>query len=129
VTGIVLRIVAPAIAVLGMSSLAHAANDSLVPAMGHGIALQVCTQCHLVEPGKVNPPDHVGGPSFQTIADGPTVTVAQLHKHLQTTKSNKHIPLAMPSPGLTRDEENKVVAYILSLRSGPGATPAHPEDQ
>ncbi|HTJ62939.1 MAG TPA: c-type cytochrome [Alphaproteobacteria bacterium] len=122
-TGIVPRIVASGAVLFGLSSAAHAANDTLVPAMGHGIALQICTQCHLVEPGQVNPPDHVGGPSFQTIANGEDVTVAKLRKHLRTTEVNKRLPLAMPNPALTPDEENKLVAYIISLRTGTASTP------
>ena len=123
-----LRLAVPAIAVLGFSPLAHAANDSLVPAMGHGIALQLCTSCHLIEPGQANPPGHIGGPSFQTIANTEDVTEAKLRKHFSTT-NRRTTALSMPNIDLTRDERSKLIAYILSLRNpqAPADTPAPAE--
>ena len=120
---VVLLIVASAIVAIGFFPMTYAA-DSLVPAMGHGIAQQKCTTCHLIEPGQVNPPEHVGGPSFQTIANSEDVTVAKLRKHL--TKSNRRVgALIMPNQDLTSDELNKLTAYILSLRQAqPAAEPA-----
>jgi mono/diheme cytochrome c family protein len=125
VTGIILRIVAPAVAVFGIASLSYAANDTLVPAMGHGIALQLCTTCHLVEPGQVNPPGHVGGPSFQTIANSEAVSEEKLRRHFNTL-NRRTTALSMPNIGLTRDERTKVIAYIMSLRNpqAPADAPA-----
>lgn len=119
---IVLPIVASMTVAIGFFPVTYAAN-SLVPAMGHGIAQQKCTTCHLIEPGQVNPPEHVGGPSFQTIANGEDVAVAKLRKHL--TKSNRRVgALTMPNQDLTSDELNKLTAYIVSLRQAqPTAQP------
>src|ERR1700743_1806280 len=103
--------------------MTYAAN-SLVPAMGHGIAQQKCTTCHLIEPGQVNPPGHVGGPSFQTIASNEDVTMAMLTKHL--TKTNRRVgAFGMPNLALTSDELHKLGTYIMSLRqTQPDAQPA-----
>ena len=113
---VVLRIVAPAVTVFGLASTSHAANDTIVPAMGHGIALQRCTTCHLIEPGQANPPGHVGGPSFQTIANSGDLSEEKLRSHFNTL-NRRTTALSMPNIGLTRDERNKVIAYILSLRN------------
>ena len=100
-----------------MSNLpALAASNKVSSGMGHDLAVHLCTSCHLVEPGQVNPPGHVGGPSFQTIADRPDVTEQSLRKHLRTTHSNSMIPLAMPNPQLTEDELIKIIDYLISLR-------------
>jgi cytochrome c2 len=85
--------------------------------MGHDLAQRLCSGCHLIEPGQTNPPDHVGGPAFQAVANRPNVTQQTLRKHLRTTHSNSMIPLAMPNPQLSEDELVKVIAYIISLRT------------
>jgi hypothetical protein len=130
VTRIVLRIAASGIALLGFSSLSYAANDTLVPAMGHGIAMQRCTTCHLIEPGQVNQPGHVGGPSFQTIANTEDLSADKLRNHFNTL-NRRTTALSMPNIGLTRDERTKVIAYILSLRNpqAPTDAPAQPAPQ
>lgn len=103
--------------ILGVLSLGALAEPSkLTAGMGHDLAQRICSSCHLIEPGQTNPPDHVGGPSFQTVADRPDTTEATLDHHLRTTKHSRIVPLSMPNPKLTPDQENKVVDYILSLR-------------
>jgi cytochrome c2 len=102
-------------ALIGGSS-AWAASSGVVSGMGHDLAVHLCTSCHLVEPGQANPGDHVGGPSFQSVADRPNVTEKSLRRHLRTTHSNAMIPLAMPNPQLTEDELVKIIAYLISLR-------------
>ena len=99
----------------GFSTHAYAQNK-VASGMGHDLAQRLCTSCHLIEPGQTNPPGHVGGPSFQSVADRPDVTVEGLRKHLKTTHSNEMIPLAMPNPQLTQDQLVKIIAYIVSLR-------------
>lgn len=102
-------------ALLG-SAPASAASNKIVSGMGHDLAVHLCTSCHLVEPGQTNTAGHVGGPSFQTVANRPTVTEDSLRRHLRTTHSNAMIPLAMPNPQLTEDELVKVIDYVISLR-------------
>jgi len=101
-----------------MSISAGAAPSKISSGMGHDLAQTMCTSCHLIEPGQKNPPDHVGGPSFQTIADRPDTTAAKLREHLRTTHTNAMIPLAMPNPQLSRDQLNKIIDYLLTLNSG-----------
>jgi hypothetical protein len=102
-------------ALIGGSS-AWAASNKVVSGMGHDLAEHLCTSCHLVEPGQVNPAGHVGGPSFQSVADRPDITEKSLRRHLRTTHSNAMIPLAMPNPQLTEDELVKIIDYLISLR-------------
>lgn len=105
---------------LGLATAtAGAASNKVVSGMGHDLAQSLCTSCHLIEPGAVNPPGHVGGPSFQSIADRPSVTEAGLRRHLKMTHSNAMVPLAMPNPALSEDELIKIIDYLLSLRKKP----------
>lgn len=105
------------VAALAIAPGAGAASDKVVSDMGHELAKHYCTGCHLVDPGQSNPPGHVGGPAFQTVADQTGTTKESLRKHLQTTRSNPIIPLKMPNPDLTDDELVKIVSYILSLKT------------
>lgn len=96
---------------------ALADSNKIASGMGHDLAQHLCSACHLVEPGQTNPPGHVGGPAFQTVADRPNVTVRSLRRHLRTTHSNAMIPLAMPNPQLSEDELVKIITYITSLHT------------
>ena len=69
-------------ALAGLSLPAHAVSDRLSSGMGHDLAQMTCASCHLIEPGQKDPPDHVGGPTFQEIADRPHVAAANLREHL-----------------------------------------------
>jgi len=101
---------------LAIAPTAYATSNAVVPGMGHDLAQRLCTGCHLIEPGAVNPPDHVGGPAFQWVADQHKVTEGSLRRHLRTTHTNAMIPLAMPNPQLSEDELIKIIGYIVSLR-------------
>jgi len=117
------KITAPLLAssliLVGIAGAPSAMADAnqVASGMGHELARHTCTMCHLVEPGQTNPPDHVGGPTFQSIADRPDVTVQSLRKHLRTTHTNSLIPLSMPNPALTDAEQTKIISYIISLRT------------
>jgi mono/diheme cytochrome c family protein len=100
---------------IAIAPASQAAPNKIVSGLGHDLAQGVCTSCHLIESGQVNPTGHVGGPTFQSVADRPGMTRAALRHHLQTTHTNAMIPLAMPNPELTEDELNKIITYILSL--------------
>ena len=101
----------------GLPLSAQSAPNKISSGMGHDLAQMMCASCHLIEPGQTNPPDHVGGPTFQSIADRPHVAAAKLREHLLTTHTNALIPLSMPNPELSQDEINKIIDYILSLKS------------
>jgi len=105
------------LALSGISLSAHAVSDRLSSGIGHDLAQMMCTSCHLIEPGRTNPPDHVGGPTFQEIANRRSITAAKLREHLLTTHTNAMIPLSMPNPKLSQDELSKIIDYILSLKS------------
>jgi mono/diheme cytochrome c family protein len=94
-------------------------SNKVASGMGRELAMHLCSACHVTEPGKTNPPDHVGGPAFQTVADRPDVTAKTLRNHLRKTHTNAMIPLAMPNPQLSEDELVKIIAYITSLRTTP----------
>ncbi len=96
---------------------AWADSNQVASGMGHELARHICSSCHLVDPGQVNPPDHVGGPTFQSVADRSDVTVQSLRRHLRNTHTNAMVPLAMPNPGLTEDELVKIISYIISLKT------------
>jgi cytochrome c551/c552 len=105
---------------LTLSSLslsAQAVSNGVTSGMGHDLAQTLCSSCHLIEPGQKNPPDHVGGPSFQAVADRPNITAAKLRDHLKNTHTNAIIPLSMPNPALSQDELNKIIDYILSMKN------------
>jgi len=116
-TIITTRISLISLALTSLSLSAHAVSDRLSSGMGHDLAQTICTSCHLIEPGQKNPPDHVGGPAFQEVANRPDVTAAKLREHLLTTHANGMIPLGMPNPNLSKDQQNKIIDYILSLKS------------
>ncbi len=87
---------------------------------GHYVAERWCSECHRIapdepsgmRPGHVLPPP-VEAPSFMAIAARPEVDAAWLQHFL----SDVHLP--MPTYRLTDDERGTVIAYILSLKSGP----------
>lgn len=97
------------------------ASDKLASGLGHDLAQHYCAKCHMIEPGQTNPPDHVGGPAFQDVADRPATTRKTLEKHLRTTHTNAMIPLSMPNPELTEDELVKILAYLTSLKTSSAA--------
>jgi mono/diheme cytochrome c family protein len=104
-------------ALLAVAPIAGADSNKVVVDMGHGLAKHYCTTCHLVEPGQSNPPDHVGGPAFQTVADREGTTKDALNKHLRETRAGRTLVLAMPPMNLSDDEVVKLVAYIMSLKT------------
>jgi len=100
-----------------MSLSAHAVSDRLSSGMGHDLAQTLCSSCHMIEPGQKNPRGHVGGPTFQQIADRRDLTAGKLREHLLTTRATSVIPLSMPNPNLSDDELNKIIDYITSLKN------------
>jgi mono/diheme cytochrome c family protein len=81
------------------------------PALGRGLALKVCVECHRVEPGesKGELPDP---PAFQNLADDPAMTALALRVFLTTPHTN------LPNLILSDAEVDDVIAYIHSLKDG-----------
>jgi mono/diheme cytochrome c family protein len=78
------------------------------PSRGLLLARGWCVSCHLVEPsGKASD----AAPPFGSIARDPATTSERLHHWL----AKPHPP--MPDLRLSRDEEDDILAYILSLKS------------
>ena len=77
------------------------------PADGLRLARHWCTSCHLVEPG-VKTSD--AAPPFPAIGRDPTSTPEKLHAWL----ANPHPP--MPNLTLSRQQEDDIIAYILSFK-------------
>jgi len=96
---------AVAAALIVLPGEAAVAQDA---AQGHDLARRWCTSCHLVEPGTSSAADTA--PPFATIANDPKTTVEALHAWMVSP----HPP--MPNFNLSRQEEDDVVAYILSLK-------------
>jgi mono/diheme cytochrome c family protein len=99
----------------GLAGLAGAAATAQElpgdPALGRKLALEVCAECHDVEPGERDgePPDW---PSFQNLADNPAMTALALRVFLTTPHNN------MPNLILGDAEVDHIVAWIHSLKSG-----------
>ena len=99
----------PALAA-GLFSLSIGTHGALAsdPANGLLLARSWCTACHLVEPGGIAPD---AAPPFGSIALDPATTPERLRNWL----AKPHPP--MPDLKLSQDEENDILAYILSLKS------------
>ena len=74
---------------------------------GRMLARDWCGSCHVTEAGATGSD---AAPPFATIARDPSSTPDRLHHWLV----DPHPP--MPDLKLSRDEENDIVAYLLSLK-------------
>jgi mono/diheme cytochrome c family protein len=77
---------------------------------GHALAIQICTQCHAVDKQSGHSPA-VAAPRFEDVANSPGMTAAALKAFFQTSHRT------MPNVILTSDQMDKLIAYILSLKS------------
>lgn len=102
------------------AALANAAsargNGSI--AAGRELAVQACSDCHVVARDQKSPPmldQHV--PSFEEIANRPSTSEKSLQKFIATTRWDRHTyPIKMPNMWLTQDQTGGIIAYILSMR-------------
>lgn len=78
---------------------------------GHQLARQWCAGCHLVGPGEKSSGTD-SAPPFVEIAKDPAETAERLKGWL-----NQPHP-AMPDLMLSRDQNDDLVSYLLSLRGG-----------
>jgi mono/diheme cytochrome c family protein len=88
-------------------------------AAGHDFALKVCAACHVVAADQTSPPLlKPPAPSFLALARHGNLSEASLRKLLSTPHGNLGRGAKMPNPQLVDFQIDKVVAYILSLKSG-----------
>jgi mono/diheme cytochrome c family protein len=88
---------------------AWAQGDTTVNTAGKDLALQWCSECHLVARDQPEPASDVV-PSFFEVAGRSSTTEMSLRAFLMSPHGN------MPNIMLTREQINEVTAYILSLR-------------
>ncbi len=79
------------------------------PGPGKGMALDICTPCHLVAQDQEAPVARVG-PSFYALSEDPAVTEFRLRVFLMQTPHP-----VMPNFILTDEEADDLAAYILGL--------------
>jgi len=106
-----------ALKVLSMASHAAAADSVDQVAKGHGLALQICSACHLAASDQETPPIlRNPAPSLRLIANRPTASAASVQNFLLAI----HLSIAngkdMPNPELTEDQARDLAAYVMSLR-------------
>jgi mono/diheme cytochrome c family protein len=87
---------------------------------GRLLALNVCTECHVVSSDQPEPPVlHPPAPGFREIANRRGTTAKSLRTFLLTTHKTLETPPDMPRMWLNDDEVASVVTYILSLKKQP----------
>ena len=92
-----------ALLIMSWSSMVEAQD----PRQGLILARHWCTACHLVEAGQFASD---AAPPFATIAKDPANTPERLQHWLDAPHP------AMPDLKLSRDEQDDVIAYLLSLK-------------
>jgi mono/diheme cytochrome c family protein len=98
--------------VLSMTLLAPAAwaqGDTTVTTVGRDLAIDWCSECHLVAAEQPNVPSDAV-PSFFAVADRASTTEMSLRAFLTTPHGE------MPNIMLSREQIDDIVAYILSLK-------------
>jgi mono/diheme cytochrome c family protein len=112
-------------ALLASAAVAQAGAPSPAAREGELVARRTCAYCHLT-PDDQAPPPLIGQktPSLRQIANDPKATAQSLRRFITTTHWDEAtLPMTMPDPRLLDQEYGEVVAYVLSLRTAPGAAP------
>ncbi len=95
-------------------------ND--LAASGHDFALKVCAACHVVATDQMSPPIlKPPAPSFLALVRHGDISETSLRKLLSTPHGNLGRAKKMPNPQLADFQIDKVVAYLLSLKSDKGS--------
>jgi len=98
-------------------------SQSDLAASGHDFALKVCAACHVVAADQVSPPIlKPPAPSFLALVRHRDVSEASLRKLLSAPHGNLGRSAKMPNPQLAEFQIDKVVAYLLSLKTGKGSS-------
>ncbi|MGA8171489.1 MAG: c-type cytochrome [Methylocystis sp.] len=106
----------------GAPSLAWAQDGQAeLAASGHDFALKVCAACHVVAKDQTSPPIlRPPAPSFLALVKHRDMSEASLRKLLGAPHGNLGRARKMPNPRLADFQIDKVVAYVLGLKSGNG---------
>lgn len=107
-----LRLTIAALVVVGLSSASAWAQEPGDPQAGLRYAKASCSDCHEVERHSEIIPES-SAPAFYEIADMPGITGRALAATLDSSHKD------MPNFVLAAEDRDDVIAYILSLRSGP----------
>ncbi|MCG8563387.1 MAG: hypothetical protein MI824_26650 [Hyphomicrobiales bacterium] len=102
-------LVSLAAGLLASTSLAGADDLPGDPVAGLDFARGLCIECHVIEPDQETLPD-IGAPTFQELADEPSVTAIGLRFLLQKPHDR------MPDLLLTPQQTDDVISYILTLK-------------
>jgi cytochrome c len=111
-----MRILTTFAVVVGLVTIADAdaiGQAAKGPAAGRAFALQVCTPCHVVARHQLSPSRFATAPDFRAIATTRGMTETSLHAFLSSSHPT------MPNLILSQSEQDKIIAYILSLRDRP----------
>ena len=81
------------------------------PAYGRQLAVELCSECHLVTPDQDNP-GRWPAPNLMTRVRDPAITELALRSYLQTSHP------VMPNIMLTQEQADDVIAYLLSFKGG-----------
>jgi len=76
---------------------------------GHRLAREMCAECHLLG-AEAGPSNNANAPTFKEVANTSGMTGAALRSSFQSWHNN------MPNLIITVEQEDNLVAYILSLR-------------
>jgi mono/diheme cytochrome c family protein len=107
---------------LASGARAQESQSDLV-ASGHEFALKVCAACHVVAQDQKSPPIlKPPAPSFLTLVKHRDVSEASLRDMLSKPHGNLGRARKMPNPQVADFQIDKVVAYVLSLKSGKGSS-------
>lgn len=79
------------------------------PRNGYALASAVCAACHAIDEGVLET-DIGAAPSFQSVANNPTMTPLALRVFLGTPHAD------MPDLILAETESDDIIAYILGLK-------------
>lgn len=85
---------------------------------GRRVARSICSACHIVEAGQNAPKLTPPAPSFQSIAQRPSVSGESIQAYMTMTHRGARKPNAMPDFLLSHTDARRVADYILSLRGG-----------
>jgi len=97
----------PVLCLLATLAACQQAETVGSPEKGKRVALQWCSECHLVSPDQETIPDR-GAPSFREIAKDPDKNLAYLRRFM----TELHPP--MPTFRLWPEEQGNVLAYIIT---------------
>jgi hypothetical protein len=81
---------------------------------GHVALLGYATSFAAARRSRLGPPKPA---DFPQIAQRPDASVDSLHKFLSTTHATATLPIHMANPSLTEEQTNKIIDFILSLRT------------